>query len=154
MGNEIGHARVIPAPLIFLALAILGIVLEQIFPARFLPPSVAGIIAGVLVAMWLIVGGSALVAMLRAHTSPNPHRPAAALVESGVFRYSRNPMYLSLFLLYLGVASLANDAWLLLLFPILVLLTDRLVVLREEEYLASRFGDAYLRYKERVNRWL
>jgi protein-S-isoprenylcysteine O-methyltransferase Ste14 len=63
-------------------------------------------------------------------------------------------MYLSMLLLYLGIAVLVNVVWLLLFFPLLFLLVEKLVVRREENYLERKFGDDYQRYRTRVRRWI
>jgi protein-S-isoprenylcysteine O-methyltransferase Ste14 len=72
----------------------------------------------------------------------------------GVFRFSRNPLYLSLTLLYIGISLLFNALWaLLLLLPLLVIVQIG-VIQREEVYLERKFSDEYLRYKAQVRRWL
>jgi protein-S-isoprenylcysteine O-methyltransferase Ste14 len=83
-----------------------------------------------------------------------PVRPATALITEGPFRFTRNPLYLSLALLYLGIALGLGVLWPIVLLPALMLLVQQLVVLREEAYLESRFGDAYRTYRKRVRRWL
>jgi protein-S-isoprenylcysteine O-methyltransferase Ste14 len=90
----------------------------------------------------------------RAHTPVDPRRPTTALVTEGPFRYSRNPIYVALTLLYLGVAFLVNALWILLLaMPALVVLHYG-VIAREEAYLARKFGTAYHQYTAQVRRWL
>lgn len=82
-------------------------------------------------------------ALSRAHTPVDPMKPTAALVTEGPFRYSRNPIYLALTLLYLGVVFFVNALWILLLVvPALVMLGYG-VIAREEAYLARKFGEAY-----------
>lgn len=90
----------------------------------------------------------------RAGTAVEPWRPSTALVTGGVYRFTRNPIYLALALLYLGLA-LAMDSVLtvLLLMPLLALVKVG-VVAREERYLEGKFGDEYRRYKGSVRRWL
>jgi protein-S-isoprenylcysteine O-methyltransferase Ste14 len=93
-------------------------------------------------------------ALSRAHTPVDPLKPTTALVTEGPFRYSRNPIYLALTLLYLGVALLINALWILLLVvPVLVVICYG-VIAREEAYLARKFGDAYRQYTAQVRRWL
>ena len=90
----------------------------------------------------------------RAHTSVDPMKPTTALVTEGAFRYSRNPIYVALTLLYVGVALLINALWILLLVvPALVVLRYG-VIAREEAYLTRKFGDAYRQYTAQVRRWL
>jgi protein-S-isoprenylcysteine O-methyltransferase Ste14 len=107
-----------------------------------------------LVALALLLAASAGLLMFRAGTTPNPRRPTTALVLHGPYRFTRNPMYLALALLYLGAALLVNSAWPLALFPVAIMLVERWVIAREEAYLERVFGDAYRAYKARVRRWL
>jgi protein-S-isoprenylcysteine O-methyltransferase Ste14 len=89
-----------------------------------------------------------------AHTSPNPRKPATALVEKGVFRYTRNPLYLSMFVVFFGIAVFLNILWLVLLFPFLFVVMQQGTVKPEETYLERTFGDVYSQYKKRVRRWI
>jgi protein-S-isoprenylcysteine O-methyltransferase Ste14 len=101
-------------------------------------------------------GMSAMVAFARAKTTMNPFKPgeASMLVTRGVFRLTRNPMYLSL-LLYLLAWALVLASWVALLFlPLFVLSIHRFQIAPEERVLASLFGPAYADYKASVRRWL
>jgi protein-S-isoprenylcysteine O-methyltransferase Ste14 len=106
----------------------------------------------------LLPGGGLLVwslwLFLRARTSPLPMRPTTALVGSGPYRWTRNPMYLAMLLVYLGAALLFDVTWALVLSPAVVALVNRLVIAREERYLEAKFGEEYRRYKARVGRWI
>lgn len=97
---------------------------------------------------------SAFSAMRRRATNVEPWKPTTAIVSDGVFGFSRNPIYLSMTLLYIGIALLLDSLWLLLLiFPLLMIVTFGVIV-REEKYLETKFGAEYLDYKNRVRRWL
>ncbi len=115
------------------------------------PARRAGIL---LIALGLLTGASAVRAQMKAGTTPNPNHPAKAIVQSGPYRFTRNPMYLSMTALFAGAALLANAAWTLLLLPVMVLALDLGMIRREEAYLEQKFGKDYLRYKNRVHRWL
>ena len=148
--------RVYP-PVFFAAGIAAGYILDWLRPlplcADALRPAMraAGFAA---LALWLVLDGWALALLLRAGTSPNPMRPTTALVSTGPYRISRNPIYVGYVFLQIGLALLAGSAWLVLtLVPVLFLL-DRFVIQREERYLETTFGDAYLRYRGRVRRWL
>jgi protein-S-isoprenylcysteine O-methyltransferase Ste14 len=92
--------------------------------------------------------------MTRAQTAVDPSKPTTAIVSDGVFRFSRNPLYLSMTLLYISISLLFNALWaLLLLLPLLVIVQIG-VIQREEVYLERKFGDEYLRYKSQVRRWM
>jgi protein-S-isoprenylcysteine O-methyltransferase Ste14 len=100
------------------------------------------------------IGLPALIAFHRAGTSAKPWRPATALVLTGPYRFTRNPMYLGFTLLYLGITLWVNSVWPLLILPVVVVVMDRGVIAREEAYLEARFGEEHRRYKARVRRWV
>ena len=106
-----------------------------------------------------LVPGVALVAlgrrtMVKGGTNVNPTLPAIAIVESGPFRFTRNPLYVGLTVIYLGLSLLLNTWWsLLLLVPVWLVMHFK-VVRREEAYLESKFGETYLSYRHRVRRYL
>lgn len=97
---------------------------------------------------------SALRAFRRLQTPAEPWKPTRRLATGGVYRFTRNPMYLGLLLLQASSGLLADSLWPLLVLPLLGLLLHRGVVLREERYLARRFGQEYEDYRRRVRRWL
>ena len=113
-------------------------------------------VAIVLACVGLAVGLAGIVSFRRAKTTINPTKPMAtsSLVTSGAFRFTRNPMYLSL-LLYLLAWAVYLSNWLALLFvPVFVLYINRFQIRPEERALSSLFGQEYAAYKERVRRWL
>lgn len=140
-------------PLLFLGGLGLGLCCQWLMPLRPFPPGPSRIegVVFCFAAIGLGVWGSAT--MRRAGTNVRPDRPAIALVTGGPFRFSRNPLYLSLTTLYLGITLYFDALWLLImLVPVLAFVHWR-IVLREERYLEARFGDAYRAYKARVRRW-
>jgi protein-S-isoprenylcysteine O-methyltransferase Ste14 len=96
----------------------------------------------------------ALRAFRQHHTTVSPYGKATALVTSGPFRFSRNPIYVGLLLVALAFAVALDSAWQLVVALLLLLLLHFGVVLREERFLAAEFGDAYRDYARRVRRWL
>jgi protein-S-isoprenylcysteine O-methyltransferase Ste14 len=100
------------------------------------------------------VAAGAIGRFRRAGTAAEPWRPSTALVTGGVYRFTRNPMYLAMVLLHLGLALAVDSAVALALLPSLLALVQAGVVLREERYLERRFGDEYRRYRASVRRWL
>jgi len=81
-------------------------------------------------------------------------RPVPRLTTEGPFRYSRNPGYLALAMIYAGIAIVRNSLWAIFLLPLVVYVTQREVIGREERYLERTFGEEYLAYKARVRRWV
>ena len=141
-------------PIIFLGCAVLGSLLQFIFPIRVMRYSVSlslGVVLAVLsasLAIW------AVRVMSAAGTNVRPDRPALTIVRSGPYRFTRNPMYLSLCLLQLAL-GLVLDGWIPLLFTIpLILILHFGVILREESYLEAKFGEQYLALKREVRRWI
>lgn len=153
MDAEVDHPRVVPAPVIFGGVLILGVLLNWGLPLVFFPGRSAQIAGVIIVVLGFLIGGSGVIEMRRAHTSPDPREPTTALVEKGVFRYTRNPLYLSLFVFFLGVAVFFDVLWLILLFPVFFFVVERWTVKPEESYLERKFGETYLQYKKRVPRW-
>lgn len=90
----------------------------------------------------------------RAGTSALPFRPASTLVGAGPYRWTRNPMYLGLTFMLLGVGLLLGRTWIALSALLAALVIDRYAIAREERYLERTFGASYLDYKRRVRRWL
>jgi len=80
--------------------------------------------------------------------------PANSLQTDGIYAVTRNPMYIGLSLLYLGIACVIGNWWNIILFPLLLLIVQEYIIRREEKYLLRRFGQQYLDYKDRVRRWL
>lgn len=126
----------------------------------FLHPLALGLPAllerGLGVALFLVAGlfgGGGLLAFRRGGTSPEPNGLASVLLTTGPFRLSRNPLYLALALLLAAFGFLLDSAWMLGLTLVLVLLLDRLVIVREEARLRHQFGEGYRAYSRRVRRW-
>ncbi len=92
--------------------------------------------------------------MIQAETELNAYKPTTAIVMRGPFRFSRNPLYLSLTALYIGIATVVNSLWAIVLLPVALVAISRGVIEREERYLERKFGEEYLRYKAKVRRWI
>jgi len=140
-----------PPPLIYLAGLATGFVLEQFWPIGVGRSPAAGIIG--------IAFGAALMALgLRefkmAETDYLPYRPTVRIIQTGPFRFTRNPLYLAMTLIYAGIALAFGSLWaFLLLVPVLAVIHYG-VIAREERYLERKFGEDYLTYKRAVRRWL
>jgi protein-S-isoprenylcysteine O-methyltransferase Ste14 len=143
-----------PPPFLYVAHFLVGLLLGRWIPLPTLPRTPSRLLAAVLLLPGFVLIFWSLWLFLRARTSPLPMRPTTAIVRKGPYRFTRNPMYLGMLLLYLGVASLFDVTWALVLAPAVVFLVGRLVIGREERYLEAAFGDDYLRYKARVRRWI
>jgi len=141
-------------PFIYGAAFLIGLVIHFVFPISFLPQQPALWLGVLLTLVAGLIVASALRALGRSKTTFDNRKPTTAIATDGAFRYSRNPMYVSLTLLYVGIASLINSLWILLLVLPLMVVIQRGVVKREEQYLERKFGAEYVSYKARVRRWL
>jgi protein-S-isoprenylcysteine O-methyltransferase Ste14 len=101
-----------------------------------------------------LLGAGALIAFRRARQKPNSRDLDSGLVTSGIYGYSRNPVYLGFVLLLIGLLLDSGTYWGMLLAPMLVILLNQLVIQPEEEYLARKFGEQFDRYRAKVRRWI
>ena len=153
--RERDHAGVVaPPPLIYLVGILLGWGLQALRPAPFLPPALARGIGIPLVAAALVLFVLSIREFRRARTSVRPDRPTTVIIRTGPYRFSRNPLYLALSLLHLGIAAWANSAWLLVTLAFALSVMSAGVIAREERYLERKFGEEYRRYRAVVRRWL
>jgi protein-S-isoprenylcysteine O-methyltransferase Ste14 len=152
MSADRGPGVRVPPPVITLAVLLAAWGLDRIAPVPLGPPAPA--LGGLVVALAVGLAGWALLTLLRAGNDPRPDTPDAALVERGPFRFSRNPIYLAFVLVAAGMALTFGTLWPWLGVAVLHLALDRLVVAREEAYLAARFGAPYAAYRQRVRRWV
>ena len=92
--------------------------------------------------------------MMKVHTSPDPRQPVTALVTGGPYRFTRNPIHLGFFSIYLGFTLLVGTSWGLWLSPFLIWTITNSVVDAEEAYLEKKFEEQHTSYKSRVRRWV
>ena len=119
-----------------------------------LPDAPRFLLAGLLFLAAVSLGGWGLLTFRCQGTTPEPNGVASALLISGPFRFTRNPLYVALSSTLVSFALCLDSAWVLLMVPVLVALLDRLVIAREEVRLRAQFGEAYGAYLQRVRRWL
>lgn len=155
-GND--HPGVIaPPPVIYGGGIIIGLLINAIVPAHLgFPggPDLWRTVGLVLIVGSFLLAGWAIISFQNAGTNVKPHLPATKVVTSGPYGWSRNPMYLSLTALYVGVGLATDNPWILMgLIAILPVMSIG-VVRREERYLAAKFGAEYQSYCEKVRRWI
>jgi protein-S-isoprenylcysteine O-methyltransferase Ste14 len=147
----------IKPPILFLGALALGAVLSLVIPVgpRLASPNGLALMVGLIfVAIGFALAAVSVRSFRRAGTTVVPGEPSTALVVTGPYRVTRNPIYIGLVLIYFGLAVVLTSLWvLLLLIPVLAVL-QRGVVEREEAYLERQFGEAYRKYQARVPRWL
>jgi protein-S-isoprenylcysteine O-methyltransferase Ste14 len=143
-----------PPPLIYAGALAAGLLANRRYHMPILPRRIARTLGWPLVACGLAVGFLGSREMRRAETTLDPRKPATTIVTGGPFRYTRNPLYLSMTLIYGGISALADALLPVLLLPIVLRLMRRGVIEREERYLERKFGDEYIEYKVRTPRWI
>ena len=156
MDDTADTAHVMIRPPLAWGLAVLaGFGLNWLVPLPFLPADLPGSWLGAMMfvfALALVVW--AIVTMTRAGSNVPTNRPTTAIVESGPYRFTRNPIYLGMFLGLIGLTIAFNNLWLLVTLVPFVIVIRYGVVAREEVYLERKFGDVYRSYRARVRRWL
>jgi protein-S-isoprenylcysteine O-methyltransferase Ste14 len=162
-GDETRNADAVTAgvitrpPLLYLGCLLLGLALDYALPLPLALPAAPlfrGIAGGGLILAGLAVAAAGIGGFGRARTPVPSNQPVRALVTTGIHGWSRNPIYIGMFLIYGGIGVAAASPWMLVLALPLAVVLRYGVVAREEAYLERRFGDAYRDYKARVRRWL
>jgi len=155
MAETVDHVQLpLEPPFIFLGYLLSALILQWVVPF----PTPWGlwlrIAGGVLLIVGFLLAGSAISEMRKAHTTPDPRQPTTALVTSGPFRFTRNPIYLGFLLIYLGFTLLPGTLWGVLLSPFLIGTFTRSIIHAEESYLQRKFKDEYKQYLSRVRKWI
>lgn len=149
------HPNVIILPPLLYAIGLaFGFLLQWLVPRHILSTNARYWIGGAILACGIVLAIWGRRVMEQAGTNVNPMEPTTALVAKGPFRFTRNPLYVSLTLMYVGLALLTNALWVLVLLVPILLVLHYGVVLREERYLEGKFGDAYRSYRSAVRRYL
>lgn len=141
-------------PLLFLVALILMLALRYVWPLAIggRPPTM--VLGIVLAALAIAVIAWGRMTMQRGGTNIDPTKPTLAIVTGGPFGFSRNPLYVGLMGLLLGIGLIFDTWWgVLALVPVFLILHSG-VVLREEAYLERKFGEPYRAYKASVRRYL
>ena len=159
--TDTGTARVIARPpFLFVAPLLLGFVSDHLLPLPFpvtrigLAHGISAIVAGSLILAGIAVFATGIRSFSSAATPVHGTKPTRVQVTTGIHGWSRDPIYLGMFLVYVGIGIAVRSPWILILTLPLAIAIRYGVVAREEAYLERRFGDAYRDYKARVRRWL
>ena len=155
MGEGADNPGVIaPPPLIFAGGLGAGLLANRVRRVPFLPERASRALGWPLVAAGISLGLWGLREMRRAGTNVDPYRPTTVIVERGPYRFTRNPLYVGMTLVYLGFSARANALPAIALLAAVLHLIHHHVIKREERYLERKFGEEYLGYKNRVRRWI
>ena len=153
INSEAPNVKIIP-PLVYLAGIVIGLLASIWMPTKVGPNLLAWTVGGILAVCGAVLTGSALLKFKDVGTTVRPDRAASTLVIAGPYKITRNPMYLGLALVYLGIAIAGQSVWALILLPVVLIIIQRGAIEPEEAFLEKRFGAAYVSYKEQVRRWI
>lgn len=141
-------------PLIALMFIVVAYFLGRFAPLPFVVPVLLRNIGLLLTFVGFLLGIGAFLEFRKARTTLDPHGSAKQLVTSGIYRFTRNPIYLGFLLMVIGLPLNSGLYWGIVMAPFYMLTMSRLVIEREESYLEKKFKDVYSSYKVRVRRWL
>lgn len=145
---------VAPAPVFYAAALVLGLIVDYFYTAPILSNRNALIAGCVLLIVSIPIALLAVLELRKAGTAFDARKTSTALVTQGIFRFSRNPTYLSLTMLFAAIALILNSMVVLIAVVIATVLTHLGVVRREEKYMSAKFSSAYSEYKDKVRPWI
>ena len=151
--SGVPNVKIIP-PLVYLAGVVIGFVISIWIPTKIASSSLAWTLGGIFLICGAVLAGSAILKFKNVDTTVRPDRAASTLVVVGPYRITRNPMYLGLALVYVGIALADQSVWALILLPVVLIIIQHRAIEPEEAFLERRFGPNYTRYKENVRRWI
>ena len=143
-----------PPPVIFGVAFLIGLAVGLIYPQPQLPLWLQLLTGAVVVASGVLLIRNSMQSIGAAGTTYNPYAPSTALVTSGIYRYTRNPGYLGLAVIQLGLALMFDSPWIAIAAVAAILVTSQFVIKLEEEKLTRTFGQEYQDYLGRVRRWI
>lgn len=155
MNETTDHSEAVIHPPVAWALAfVAGLGIDWLYPLRFIPASVSGAwLGGAIFATGFGLAIWAIITIRKAGTRVETNKPTTTIVANGPYRFTRNPIYIGMFLGQAGLAIGLDSLWILAaLVPFYIVICIG-VIAREEAYLERKFGDVYLDYKSRVGRW-
>jgi protein-S-isoprenylcysteine O-methyltransferase Ste14 len=147
------NVRIQP-PILVLIHIVLLFVLMRLAPLPLSVPPVLQLVGFLLAMIGFLLGLAALLAFRRAQRKPADRGRGTGLITTGIYRFTRHPVYLGFILILIGLSLSMGSYWGLLLAPIMLVLFNNLVVEAEEQYLMHKFGEGYTTYKAKVRRWL
>jgi len=151
---DVANLGFVRPPFVYLAALLIGVGFDFVRPARWLPAEFGAWVGIPIAIAALALFVSSIRRFKAVGTSVPGNKPTTAIVKSGPYRFSRNPIYLAFSLLMLGIACAFNSLWLLGTLAAAAGVMSFVIIPREERYLERRFGTEYLDYKAKVRRWL
>ena len=141
-------------PLVALLFIAIAYFLGRFVPLPFLVPPILRNIGLLLTFIGFLCGIGALLEFRKARTTLDPHGSSKQIVSSGVYRFSRNPIYVGFLMMVVGLPLTSGFYWGIVLAPFYIMMMNRLVIQHEEAYLEKKFGKTFTSYTSQVRRWL
>lgn len=157
-GEKHGAAVKFPPPILPIVTIVAGYILGRflpLFPDSPLPTPerywIGGLIAAAAVVIFIVFP---FLQFSKSGQDPAPWTPTPEIVVEGMYKFTRNPMYVGMLLFCIGFAIILSSVWILILTPVCGWLIYNIAIRHEEVYLEEKFGDSYRAYKEKVRRWI
>ena len=152
--DESGASVKFPPPIVFILFMLMAYGLHY-----FLTVQIANMSSLLYIGLFFVVLGFAILfiasySFKRAQTNIEPWKPTTKIISSGIFAYSRNPMYVAFCIITIGIGVILNSLWVTLSFVPSIVVIFFIAIKKEESYLEGKFGEEYLQYKSKVRRWL
>ena len=141
-------------PIIALMFIVLAYFLGRFAPLPFVAPAILRNLGLLMAFIGFLLGIGAFLEFRNARTTVDPHGSSQQVVTSGIYRFTRNPIYLGFLLMVMGLPLNSGLYWGVVMAPFYIFLMNRLVIEHEEDYLEKKFGKTYASYKAQVRRWL
>ena len=157
MSKEQDRPKISPMvhpPFVALLFIVLAYILGRFVPLPFNALVILRYVGLILTSIGFLLGIGAFLEFRKARTTVDPHGSTRQLVTSGIYRFTRNPIYLGFLLMVIGLPLSSGLYWGIAMAPLYLITMNRLVIEREERYLETKFKNAYTNYTSRVRRWL
>jgi protein-S-isoprenylcysteine O-methyltransferase Ste14 len=157
MAKEKDRANISPLvhpPIVASIFIVIAYFLGRVVSFRFVAPAILQYVGLFLAFLGFLLGIGAFLEFRKIRTTLDPHGSVRQIVTSGIYRFTRNPIYLGFLLMVIGIPLNSGLYWGIVLAPFFILVMNRLVIQHEEAYLAKKFGKTYIDYTSRVRRWL
>ena len=141
-------------PVVALMFIVIAYFLGRFVALPFSAPAILRYTGLALTLLGFLLGIGAFLEFRKARTGLDPHGSSKQMVTSGIYRFSRNPIYLGFLLMVIGLPLNSGLLWGIVMAPLYIMTMTRLVIEREEAYLEKKFKPQYTDYKSRVRRWL
>ena len=155
MADHKDHADVkVHPPILTIIFIAIAYVAKWTIRIPFVVPNVLRNIGFALIVVGFLLGIAAFLEFRKARTTVDPHGSVSSIITSGIYRFTRNPIYLGFLFMLIGIPLNSGTYWGIILVPVFIYFMNQLVIQHEEAYLEKKFGDIYTSYKSRVRRWL